>query len=47
MPRTTVSVSGMPPALGPYSRAVWAHDMLYLAGLTGIEPNTVLISTES
>ena len=40
MPRKAVSIAGMPRALGPYSRAVWANDMLCLAGLTGIEPNS-------
>ncbi|MBC7940531.1 MAG: hypothetical protein H7Z19_12340 [Chitinophagaceae bacterium] len=39
MPRQAVVVHGVPPALGPYSRAVWAGDFLYLAGLTGIDPD--------
>jgi 2-iminobutanoate/2-iminopropanoate deaminase len=28
------------PVLGPYSRAVWAGELLYLAGQLGIDPGT-------
>ncbi len=31
---------GLGKALGPYSRAVWAGDLLYLSGQTGADPVT-------
>ncbi len=31
---------GITKVLGPYSRAVWAGDILYLAGQTGVDPAT-------
>lgn len=31
---------GVTKALGPYSRAVWVGDVLYLSGQTGVDPAT-------
>ena len=36
---------GLPKALGPYSRAVWAGNLLYVSGQTGTDPNTGKIAT--
>jgi 2-iminobutanoate/2-iminopropanoate deaminase len=33
-------VPGLGKTLGPYSRAVWAGDLLYLSGQTGVDPAT-------
>ena len=38
--KQTVSVSGLPAALGPYSHAVWAGDFLFCSGQIGIDPKT-------
>ena len=40
MPRQAVIVQGIPAPPGPYSRAVWAGDVLHLAGLTGVDLHT-------
>ncbi len=41
MPRRAVNdVPALGKVLGPYSRAVWAGDILYLAGQLGIDPAT-------
>ena len=38
--RAINDVPALGPVLGPYSRAVWAGDMLYLSGQLGIDPAT-------
>jgi 2-iminobutanoate/2-iminopropanoate deaminase len=38
--RAVNDVPALGKVLGPYSRAVWAGDMLYLAGQLGIDPST-------
>ena len=38
--KKTVSVSGLPAAIGPYSHAVWAGDFLYCSGQLGIDPRS-------
>lgn len=39
MARRAISdVSGLGKAIGPYSRAVWAGNILYLSGQTGVDP---------
>jgi len=38
--RAIVDAPGLGKALGPYSRAVWAGDTLFLAGQLGIDPAT-------
>ncbi len=41
MPHRAINdVPALGPVLGPYSRAVWAGNILYLAGQLGIEPAT-------
>src|SRR5262245_4418002 len=40
MPRKHVDASRGPKAIGPYSSAVWAGDLLYLSGQTPIDPAT-------
>jgi len=41
MPRRAVNdVPALGKVLGPYSRAVWAGDILYLAGQLGMDPAT-------
>ena len=40
MPRKTVESPRGPAALGPYSHAVWAGDLLYLSGQTPVDPAT-------
>lgn len=40
MPRQHVESSRGPKALGPYSAAVWAGDLLYLSGQTPVDPAT-------
>jgi 2-iminobutanoate/2-iminopropanoate deaminase len=40
MPRETVVSPTAPQAIGPYSQAVWAGDLLYLSGQTPIDPPT-------
>lgn len=41
MPKQAITdVPGAPAAIGPYSRAIWADNLLFLAGLTGIDPAT-------
>ena len=40
MTRLPVAASGAPAPIGPYSRAVWAGDLLYLSGQTPIDPAT-------
>lgn len=38
--RAIIDAPGLGRALGPYSRAVWAGNILYLAGQLGIDPAT-------
>ncbi len=40
MPRKHVESPRGPAAIGPYSHAVWAGDLLYLSGQTPIDPST-------
>jgi 2-iminobutanoate/2-iminopropanoate deaminase len=41
MPRSAINdVPSIGKALGPYSRAVWAGNLLYLSGQLGIDPAT-------
>jgi 2-iminobutanoate/2-iminopropanoate deaminase len=40
MARKTVTSEHGPKAIGPYSHAVWAGDLLYLSGQTPIDPAT-------
>ena len=40
MPRKHVESPRGPAALGPYSAAVWAGDLLYLSGQTPVDPKT-------
>jgi len=40
MTRRSLENAGGPPALGPYSRGIWAGDLLYLSGQTPIDPAT-------
>ena len=40
MARRAVEGERGPKAIGPYSRAVWAGDLLYLSGQTPIDPAT-------
>lgn len=38
--RKTVATREAPAALGPYSQAVWANDILFVSGQIGIDPLT-------
>ncbi len=38
--RAINDVPALGPVLGPYSRAVWAGDILYMAGQLGLDPAT-------
>jgi len=40
MPRTPAPSPRGPAALGPYSHAIWAGDLLYCSGQTPIDPAT-------
>lgn len=40
MPREAVAAPDAPVPIGPYSRAVWAGDLLYLSGQTPLDPAT-------
>jgi len=40
MTRQAVAAPGSPAPIGPYSRAVWAGDLLFLSGQTPIDPVT-------
>ncbi|MFN8574099.1 MAG: Rid family detoxifying hydrolase [Gemmatimonadaceae bacterium] len=40
MSRISVTSAHGPAAIGPYSHAVWAGDLLYLSGQTPIDPAT-------
>ena len=40
MPRRHVESTRGPAALGPYSAAIWAGDLLYLSGQTPVDPRT-------
>jgi 2-iminobutanoate/2-iminopropanoate deaminase len=40
MPRQSVSSTGAPKAIGPYSHAVWTGNLLYCSGQTPIDPAT-------
>ena len=40
MSRTSVHSEEAPKAIGPYSQAVWAGDLLYCSGQTPIDPAT-------
>jgi 2-iminobutanoate/2-iminopropanoate deaminase len=39
MPRSTVASPDAPKAIGPYSQANWAGDLLYCSGQTPIDPS--------
>jgi 2-iminobutanoate/2-iminopropanoate deaminase len=45
MCRNAVAAPGSPAPIGPYSRAVWAGDLLYLSGQTPIDPATGRLET--
>ena len=36
--RDAISAPAAPPAVGPYSHAVWAGELLYLSGQTPLDP---------
>jgi 2-iminobutanoate/2-iminopropanoate deaminase len=38
MPRTSTHSDHAPKAIGPYSQAIWAGDLLYCSGQTPIDP---------
>lgn len=38
MPRKNVTSENAPAAIGPYSQAIWAGELLYLSGQTPIDP---------
>ena len=38
MPRTATHSDHAPKAIGPYSQAIWAGDLLYCSGQTPIDP---------
>jgi 2-iminobutanoate/2-iminopropanoate deaminase len=38
MPRTATHSDTAPKAIGPYSQAIWAGDLLYCSGQTPIDP---------
>lgn len=38
MPRTSTHSAHAPKAIGPYSQAIWAGDLLYCSGQTPIDP---------
>src|ERR1700678_3092498 len=38
MTRRTVSTDKIAPAVGPFSAAVWAGELLYLSGQVGVDP---------
>ncbi len=38
--RDAISAPAAPPAVGPYSHAVWAGELLYLSGQTPLDPAT-------
>ncbi len=38
--RAIIDAPGLGKAIGPYSRAAWAGDILYLAGQLGLDPAT-------
>ena len=40
MGREVVSTTSAPAAVGPYSQAVWAGDLLYCAGQIPLDPST-------
>ncbi len=40
MKKTIVSTNAAPQAIGPYSQAVWAGDLLYCAGQIALAPAT-------
>lgn len=40
MPRNAAPITRGPAALGPYSHAIWAGDLLYISGQTPIDPST-------
>jgi 2-iminobutanoate/2-iminopropanoate deaminase len=40
MPRTATHSDHAPKAIGPYSQAIWAGDLLYCSGQTPIDPAT-------
>ena len=40
MARRAVESPRGPAALGPYSRAIWAGELLYLSGQTPVDPST-------
>jgi 2-iminobutanoate/2-iminopropanoate deaminase len=40
MPKETVATERAPRAIGPYSQAVWAGDLLFLSGQIPLDPAT-------
>jgi len=40
MSRSAISTDDAPPALGPYSQAIVAGDMVFCSGMAGIDPAT-------
>ena len=42
--KKTLSVNGLPAALGPYSHAVWTGGFLYCSGQVGIDPKTGVLA---
>jgi len=36
--KSTVSAAGIPAAIGPYSHAVWAGDLMFCSGQLGVDP---------
>jgi 2-iminobutanoate/2-iminopropanoate deaminase len=40
MQRTVVATEAVPKAVGPYSQAVWAGDLLFCAGQIPLDPQT-------
>ncbi|MEP6562240.1 MAG: Rid family detoxifying hydrolase [Nakamurella sp.] len=38
--RRPIAAAGAPPAVGPYSHAVWAGELLYLSGQAPFDPDT-------
>ena len=45
--RQSVTSPRGPAAIGPYSHAVWAGDLLYLSGQIGISPGTMTLGENS
>ena len=43
MPRSPVTSSSAPRAIGPYSQAVWSGNQLFCSGQTPIDPSTATL----